>query len=87
MMYTMIDFYRGRIKLLLRGRSGGICHRSRRSVGPTGNRTRNEWMILVDECFKCGRMKPIHPDRLNYWQRRWVERWNANNSCALRGRG
>ena len=58
--------------------NGNVGNRHR--AGPTGQK---DFMILVDECYKCHCLYPVNPDDLSYLERDWITRWNRNKIAAI----
>jgi len=49
---------------------------NRRRTGPTGNKT---FLILVDACYRCGRLLNIKP-LTDYAEKDWLDRYNKHLS-------
>jgi hypothetical protein len=47
----------------------------RQGVLPTGP-CKKIGSILVDATYGCDCYRPVYPERLNYHEARWIERWN-----------
>jgi hypothetical protein len=55
---------------------GHECQFARRMrVAPCGG-NRHNVSVLVGAC-KCGRLGAVNPEKLNWFQRRWIERVNT----------
>ena len=48
---------------------------SRRRIGPTGN---NDFIILVESCYRCERVYPVQTWKLGWKELRWIDRLNGN---------
>lgn len=65
-------------KLLSEMKPMGCCtdghtYGNRQRTGPTGRKT---FLILVDACLRCGRLRPVYPEILTKKERSWVDRYN-----------
>jgi len=69
--------------------SGGHgCHFSgHKRISPAGGNRRNV-SVIVAEC-SCGKFRAKYPEKLTYWDRRWIARVNHRIDCqndeAMRG--
>lgn len=58
-----------------RGCTTGTCELYQRCrCSPTGRNT--DWCIIVRYCPWCGRKEALHPEKLTYKQKDWLNRYN-----------
>jgi len=50
-----------------------------RRIEPAGG-NRHKVSVLIEECY-CGKLRAKYPDKLTYWDKRWLARWNHRIDC------